>query len=283
MVASRVLFVKRKARHYLHLMVIDARLKGSASSSRIAMKFHRRIGIIVLLLVALAEIASTNMSKAAPPGLNCTASNAAITSPQSGATLNGVVQIEGVASLGDQFQYYKLEFSPAGKDQFTVFSGLIRQQVNNGQLGVWDSASVPDGDYSIRLRVVDTTGNYCDVVTTGLKVQNSVPIPPTEAPTEVPTEAPPEQAVVPTAVPTIQIGVPSEAATGPTPTSPAAAAGTRTPGSTSILPGGISTDTIFGSLSQVFGGFLRTFLFGVVAMAGIMLVIGVIFLVRRVF
>jgi hypothetical protein len=249
--------------------------------ARIIMKSSRQIGIALALALTLAISASASVLGATPPRLNCTASNAAITSPQSGASLTGVVQIEGVASLGDQFQYYKLEFSPAGRDAFTVFSGLIRQQVNNGQLGVWDSASVPDGVYSIRLRVVDATGNYCDVVTTGLNVQNSAPKPPTEVPTEVATEAPPEQAVVPTAVPTIQIGVPTEPASGPTPTSPAAAS-TRTAGSTSLLPGGFSTDSIVEGLSQMLGGFFRTFLFGVVAMAGIMLVVGVIFLVRRV-
>jgi hypothetical protein len=252
------------------------------SGPRIIMKLSRPIAIALAVMSALAILASADLLKAAPPALNCTASNAAIISPQSGATLTGVVQIEGVAFLGDQFQYYKLEFSPSGRDEFTVFSGLIRQQVANGQLAVWDSASVPDGIYSIRLRLVDVTGNYCDIVTIGLKVQNSVPIPPTQAPTAVDTEAPPEQAVVPTAVPTIHIGVPTEPGSPPTPTPAAVTGGTRTPGSSSLLPGGINTDTIFEGLGQAFGSLFRTFLFGVVTMAGLMLVIGVIFLVRRV-
>jgi hypothetical protein len=246
------------------------------------MKLDYRFAIGTALIVVLAILTSAGRLGAAPPALNCGASNASISAPQSGATLNGVIQIEGSASLGDQFQYYKLEFSPTGRDEFTVFSGLIRQQVSNGQLGVWDSASVPDGTYSIRLRVVDATGNYCDAAISDLHVQNSAPIQPTETPTAVETEAPPEQAVVPTAVPTIQISLPSEPGSAPTPTTAATAVGTRTPGSSSLLPGGINTDSIFAGLGQVFGSLLRTFLFGVVTMAGILLVIGVIFFVRRV-
>jgi hypothetical protein len=247
------------------------------------MKLGSRFGIIIALIGTLAIVAGVNRLNAAPPSLTCGASNASITSPQAGATLNGIIQIQGSASLGAEFQYYKLEFSPAGRDAFTVFSGLIRQPVEIGQLAVWDSASVPDGTYSIRLRVVDATGNYCDAEVTGLIVQNSVPIQPTEAPTEVPTEAPPVQAVVPTGVPTIQIGVPTEPGSTSAPTPLATAGPTPTPGSTSILPGGINTDSIFQGLGQIFGNLLRTFLFGVVTMAGIMLVIGAIFFVRRVF
>lgn len=246
------------------------------------MKLNYRLVFVLAILVGLAVSESVPGLRAAPPALTCNPSNAAIVSPQPGATLNGVVQIEGAAFLGDQFQYYKLEFSPADREEFTVFSGLIRQQVPSGQLAVWDSASVPDGVYSIRLRVVDATGNYCDVVATGLKVQNSVPIPPTEAPTPVETEAPPEEAVVPTAVPTIQIGVPTEPGGKITPTPAATAAGTRTPAASTLLPGGINTDTITEGLGQVFDNLLRTFLFGVATMAGIMLVVGAIFLVRRV-
>jgi hypothetical protein len=246
------------------------------------MRLDFRSGIILTVIVALAILASADRLNAAPPALNCVASDASIVSPQSGATLNGVVQIEGTASLGGQFQFYKLEFSPTGRDEFTVFSGLIRQQVANGQLAVWDSASVPDGVYSIRLRVVDTTGNYCDAVITDLRVQNSAPIQPTITPTAVETEAPPEPAVVPTAVPTIQIGVPTEAGGASAPTPRATTAATRTPGSTSIIPGGFNPDSIFEGAGQIFGNLLRTFLFGVVTMAGVMLVVGVIFFVRRV-
>ncbi len=246
------------------------------------MKLPRRFGIALALIVVLANLVSVTRLDAAPPALECNPGNAAITSPQQDSVLNGTVQIEGTVSLGAAFNRYKLEFSPAGRDEFHLIGSEVRQQVANGQLGVWDSASVPDGTYSIRVRVVDATGNYCEAVITGLRVQNAEPIKPTDSPTPVETEVTPEFAVVPTAVPTIQIGVPTEPSNAATPTRPAPAGSTRTPSPNVALPGGFNVDSLFEGLGQVFGGLLRTFLFGAMTMAGIMLIVGVIFYVRRV-
>lgn len=246
------------------------------------MKAYVSVAVAVILVVAAAAFGFGRLS-AAPPALTCGPGNAAITAPQTGATLNGIVQIEGTASLVGQFQYYKLEFSPSG-DNYTVFSGLIRQQVTAGQLAVWDSASVPDGVYSIRLRVVDATGNYCDAVVSGLTVQNSTPITPTEVQVATPTEteAAPQENVVPTAVPTIQIGAPTEPGRTAAATDVATPSGTRTPSGVSIIPGGFSTDSLFSGVTSAMNGLARTFFFGAVTMAGILLLIGVIFFVRRV-
>ncbi len=238
-----------------------------------------RFGIFSILLAALALLLHARLA-AAPPALDCSPANAAITAPQAGASISSLVQIMGTASLGGDFQYYKLEFAPASSDGFTVFSGLVRQQVTNAQLGVWDSASVPDGTYSIRLRIVDKTGNYCEAVVTGLHVSNSSPPTPTEVPTPVETEATPEFAVVPTAVPTINIPVATEVKAQAQ--TPAASGGTRTPSSSGSLPGGINVDSITSTVGDVFGGFVRAFLFGVLAAAGIMVIVGVVYFVRRV-
>jgi hypothetical protein len=222
-------------------------------------------------------------AEGAPPALNCSAANAAIIAPQPGAPLSGVVQIEGTAALGNTFQYYKLEFAIAGRNDFTVFSGLVRQPVVNGQLAVWDSASVPDGVYAIRLRVVDTTGNYCEALVSGLQVQNSVPVQPTEAPTPTvaETEAPPVGNVVPSAIPTIQLGLPTEPGAGATITPRASPPASRTPSATGSSSG-LNLSGFFDAVGEIFNGLVRTLLFGAMAMAGVLLVIGVIFYVRRV-
>ncbi len=237
---------------------------------------------MALVLTIVANFVALARLDASPPAIECNPGNAAITSPQPGSSVNGTVQIEGTASVGEAFNRYKLEFSAAGVDAFHLIGSEVKQQVANGQLGVWDSASVPDGTYSIRLRVVDATGNYCEVVVGGLRVQNAQPITPTDTPTPVETEVTPELAVVPTAVPTIQIGVPTEPPNVVVPTPSAPAGATRTPSTTSTLPGGINPDSIFEGLGAVFGSLFRTFLFGAMAMAGILLIIGVIFYVRRV-
>ncbi|MGB8646877.1 MAG: hypothetical protein WCF84_16675 [Anaerolineae bacterium] len=251
-----------------------------------AQPFFSAIVVVLILLAGFVFVVTPGL--AAPPRLNCSSTNAAITSPASGATVNGVVQVEGTAALPSDFQYYKLEFSPQGRDAFTVFSGLVRQSVNGGQLAVWDSASVPDGSYSLRLRVVDTTGNYCEALVTGLVVQNSAPVQPTDipatpAPTE--TEGPVPTSVVPTPLPTILIlggqqpGGPAQTTGQPT----AVTTRTASPGNTSTgIPGGINLGGISGALGDMFSGYMRAFIFGALAMAGIMLVVGVIFYVRRV-
>ena len=246
-----------------------------------------RLVTLGLIFILLAEFfVFPTRALAAPPALNCNTNNAAISSPESGAVVSGVVQIEGSASLGGAFQYYKVEFSTANRDDYVVFSGLVRQQVVNGQLAVWDSASVPDGQYSIRLRVVDQTGNYCEVVVRNLRVQNSAPIPPTDTPTpeESPTptevEGTPAFSVVPTVVPTIQLPTSGENSGAPAPTV-AQPGVTRTPSSGTSLLGGINATSIVDALTGIFSGLFRTFLFGAMAMAGVIVVIGVIFYVRR--
>lgn len=217
---------------------------------------------------------------AAPNTRDCSAGNAAILAPQTGTAVTGIVQIEGTASLGGEFQYYKLEVAPVGTEAWADLTGQANQQVVNGQLGVWDSAAVADGAYMLRLRVVDPTGNYCETIVTNISVQNALPTQePTPAETATPTEAPPIENAVPTPIPTTSpngTGTP-----GPTVTPPRAAPSrTPVPGSGGI--GGIEIDQIVGVATDFFSALGRIFLFGVLAMAGIFFFVGVVYFVRRV-
>jgi hypothetical protein len=233
---------------------------------------------IVSALLALSLVPVV----AAPNARDCSGGNAAILTPASGSTVGGIVQIEGTASLGGEFQYYKLEVAPVGTDAWGNLVGEARQQVVNGQLGVWDSAAVSDGSYMIRLRVVDPTGNYCEAVATNINVQNSRPtdVPtPTEAPTPEETEAPPIQNAVPTPVPTIA----TEGTGTPAPTvTPPRAGPSRTPQPGSGGIGGIEIDQVIDAATEFFTALGRIFLFGVLAAAGIFFFVGVIYFVRRV-
>lgn len=219
---------------------------------------------------------------AAPNARDCSGGNAAILAPVGGATVFGIVQIEGTASLGGDFQYYKLEVAPVGTEAWGDLTGQAGQPVVNGQLGVWDSAAVADGAYTLRLRVVDPTGNYCETLVTNILVQNSTPPTPTLAeavssPTPQETEAPPIQNAVPTPLPT----TPSPEQTGtPEPTETPLAGVTETPEPGGF--GGIEIDQIIGIATDFGTAIGRIFLFGVVAMAGIFLIVGVVYFVRRV-
>ena len=118
-----------------------------------------------------------------------------INTPASGATVSGDVPIIGTAVI-DPFQryelYYKLE--PSGDDAYIYFDGGTNQ-VNNGQLAIWRTATLAPGTYSIRLRVVKTDGNYGEFFATGLVVnQGAAP-----TPTTTPTASEPTPTPIPTA------------------------------------------------------------------------------------
>jgi hypothetical protein len=89
-------------------------------------------------------------------------------------------------------------------------------QVTSGLLGTWDTRSVPDGTYALRLRVVRQDGNYDETVANGLLVANSrLPDTPTPTPTEE-TTAEPEETATPAATPTAVVVEQPQIAT-PTP------------------------------------------------------------------
>lgn len=237
-----------------------------------------QIGFVILILFSFvgAFIAPTS---AAPNLRDCSAGNAAILSPQSGGAVSGIVQIEGTASLGGDFQYYKLEVAPVNTEAWGDLAGQAREQVVNGQLGVWDSAAVPDGVYKLRLRVVDPTGNYCETIVTNITVQNSRPTDvPTPVETPTPTEAPPIQNAVPTPIPT----TPAAQGTSVATITPPRAVPSRTPEAGSGGIGGIELGQVVEATTEFFSALGRIFLFGALAMGAIFFFIGVIYFVRRV-
>lgn len=69
----------------------------------------------------------------------------------------------GTANI-ENFQFYKVEYN--GGSGFAVIGDLVHQPVNGGVLTSWNTAGFPSGTYTLRLTVVDVTGNYpapCDV------------------------------------------------------------------------------------------------------------------------
>lgn len=97
---------------------------------------------------------------------SCADARAVLTSPGVGQVLAGVVGVSGSATH-DAFQYYKLEYAPGANagGGFVYFDGS-NVSIAGGLLGNLDTRSLPNGDYTIRLTVVDQSGNFpppCDV------------------------------------------------------------------------------------------------------------------------
>lgn len=106
---------------------------------------------------------------------------ASITSPANGATLTGSVTVQGTATANN-FQFYKLEFAPsATPDNVSVIGALVTTPVTSGALGTWNTTQVPDGQYVLRLTVVDNTGNFISN-SVNVTVANAGPPPAPEPP-----------------------------------------------------------------------------------------------------
>lgn len=131
-----------------------------------------------------------------------------ITSPRDRASVRGLVPVEGSAT-DPQFQKYEVHFGPEPNpaDQWTPIQGSpFTVPVVQGRLGLWDTTIVPDGVYSLRLRVVRLDGNYDDYFVRGVLVANTRPTE-TPAPVASPTRAGPTDTPAPT--PTVMIAVPT--------------------------------------------------------------------------
>ena len=100
---------------------------------------------------------------------SCLTTGISISQPSNGAQVDGVVQIVGTATI-DNFDYYKFEF----QDPISGNWGFISRYdtpVEQGVLGQWNSDTVSPGGYSLRLVVVDQTGNFPEPCVIRLRVQ----------------------------------------------------------------------------------------------------------------
>lgn len=91
----------------------------------------------------------------------CADARAAISSPEVGAWVSGMVPIIGTATH-ERFQYYKLEYGAgANPAVWSYFDGGDRA-VQGGRLGMLNAGALAPGTYAIRVIVVDKTGNFVD-------------------------------------------------------------------------------------------------------------------------
>ena len=168
--------------------------------------------LVIGALVTLFCLTATLSARASPVTQE---DQAAITSPTQGQEIAGVLTITGSASHPD-FERYELAYGPDPNpsDAWQPFSGN-NQQVTNGVLGLWDTTTVADGTYTLRLRVVRHDSNYSEAFVHGLRVRNqqstATPTPDVPPPTFAPeaTLPPPATVVVeqpPTSLPVVASG-----------------------------------------------------------------------------
>jgi hypothetical protein len=106
------------------------------------------------------EVVVTEAPAVRPP--NCPNPNVRITSPGMNQAVQGIMPVRGSANIAN-FQYYKVEVGPgtSPKDQqWTVIGQLHNTSVGGGVLETLNSGAYAPGTYTLRLVVVDQTGNY---------------------------------------------------------------------------------------------------------------------------
>jgi hypothetical protein len=109
----------------------------------------------------LRPLPSPVLEPTQPPAVvapNCPNLQARLLSPGENQVISGTVQVFGTANIPNM-QYYKLEIRPAGSNgDFSYITG--QPGPTDGVLGIWDTTPLPNGAYTLRLVVVDHTGNY---------------------------------------------------------------------------------------------------------------------------
>lgn len=99
-----------------------------------------------------------------------------ITAPHPGDALQGVITITGTSQV-DGFASAEIAFSYSGDPTGTWFRiATASQSVQDGTLAVWDTTSISDGVYDLRLRVLSSDGKTLDEVISGLRVRNYTPV-----------------------------------------------------------------------------------------------------------
>jgi hypothetical protein len=179
----------------------------------------------------------------------------AITSPAAEEIVRGEVTITGNTDI-PSFIFGQLDFAYAQNPTGSWFNiQTFTQPAAESTLAVWDTTSISDGDYVLRLRVTIEDGTFQEV-TVPVTVMNDVSL---STPTSFPTSTvEPEIAV--------QIPTPFLLAASPTPTD----LPRPTPTMLSPNPASLGQNAIYGSLGR-----------GALIMIGLFVFAGLIVRLRR--
>ncbi|HEU4746618.1 MAG TPA: hypothetical protein VFS61_15365 [Anaerolineales bacterium] len=103
------------------------------------------------------QAALSPVTQAVPSGMSgCIPDQIMITAPEPGATVSGTVEIMGTANVPN-FGFFKYEVAPRGSQNWATISAGRDPKVNE-VLGTWNTSSITNGDYFLRLVITDNAG-----------------------------------------------------------------------------------------------------------------------------
>jgi hypothetical protein len=118
------------------------------------------------------QAALSPVTEAVPSGMSgCVPDQIMITAPEAGGDpVSGVVEITGTANVPN-FGFYKYEVAPMGSQNWATISAG-REPKRNEVLGTWDTSSVTNGDYFLRLVITDNVGESLEPCVIAVRVAN---------------------------------------------------------------------------------------------------------------
>ena len=93
-----------------------------------------------------------------------------ITSPKSGDVVTAVVDLIGTADAPN-FGFYKYEIAQVGTQNWATVSAE-REPKKAELLGKWNTVSLGNGDYFLRLVITDNVGNSLEPCVIAIRVMN---------------------------------------------------------------------------------------------------------------
>jgi hypothetical protein len=121
-----------------------------------------------------------------------------ITLPLAGQALKGAVLVNGHTAIKG-FQSAEVSYSYVKKSNSWFLISQSREAVDEGRLAVWDTSTITDGDYYLRLQVMLTDGSVLEKQIQ-VRVRNYSPV---ETETPVPTVGAVAAKPTPSLIPTL--------------------------------------------------------------------------------
>lgn len=132
----------------------------------------------LFLSIVLISVVSS-VAFAATPGIE-------VLTPTEGQVLQGNIEVKGTISA-EGFVSAELSYAYARSGVETWFViGTISQPVSNGVLAVWDTSTISDGNYRLKLSVKRKNGEVQDLIVNEVLVRNYTPVETTVTPTLAP-------------------------------------------------------------------------------------------------